>query len=100
MRELFIYYRLRSSDAIAAQAAVATFQAQLKQRYPALIARLLRRPEEADGQQTWMETYSTDPMRDPHGIDADLQTAIEIHATSLSPWLTSPRHTEVFVPCA
>ena len=79
---------------------MAAFQTQLRQRYPALVARLLRRPEEADGQQTWMETYSTDPMRDPHGIDADLQTAIETHATRLGPWLTTPRHTEVFIPCA
>ena len=45
MRELFAYYRARSSDAAALQAAVFIFQAELLTRYPLLRARLLRRPE-------------------------------------------------------
>jgi hypothetical protein len=100
MRELFIYYRVRLLDAAAAEAAVQTLQAHLREQHPTLIARLLRRPEEADGRQTWMETYATDPMQDPTGITAELQTAIEAHAQRLLPLLDGPRHTEVFIACA
>ena len=100
MRELFIYYRLRSIDAAAAQAAVHTYQAALRAHHPPLIARLLRRPEETDGYQTWMETYTIDPLREPAGISPELQAEIERHAQSLAPWLAGPRHTEVFIACA
>ncbi len=100
MRELFIYYRLHSIDAAAAQALVIEFQAQLRLQYPPLIPRLLRRPADgADGRQTWMETYSTDPMREPAGVTAALQAAIEAKAAVLGPWLDGPRHTEVFIAC-
>ena len=101
MRELFIYYRLRSIDAAAAQAAVHAIQAQLREQYPQLIPRLLRRPEEADGRQTWMETYATDPVRDRDrvGISAELQREIEARACVLMPLLDGPRHTEVFIAC-
>jgi Domain of unknown function (DUF4936) len=99
MRELFIYYRVRSIGAAAAEAAVLDLQAQLRHRFPQLKARLLRRPEEVDGLQTWMETYSTDPLRDPTGIDAGLQSEIEARALTLLPLLDGPRHTEVFIAC-
>ena len=96
MRELFVYYRLRRSDV----AAVLSFQMQLRERYPQLIARLLCRPEEVDGWQTWMETYSTDPMRDPAGITVELQADIEAQARALLPMLDGMRRCEVFVACA
>ncbi len=102
MRELFIYYRLRSIDAETAQGLVLDFQAQLRMQYPQLMARLLRRPphsDEAGEQQTWMEIYSTDPMREPAGITAELQSAIEAAAAVLGPLLDGPRHTEVFTAC-
>lgn len=100
MRELFIYYRLRTADADAAAAAVQAFQAQLRQRHPALRTRLLRRPDKTDDLQTWMEIYSTDPMREPQGVDPILDHDIETAASALSPWLAGPRHTEVFLACA
>lgn len=100
MRELFIYYRVESMQADAARAAVAGFQAALRQRFPSLQTRLLRRPEEVDGRQTWMETYATDPMHDPDGVSTEMQTAIEQAAARLSPWLAGSRHTEVFIACA
>ena len=100
MRELFIYYRLRSIDAAAAQAVVLTCQDQLRAHCPPLIARLLRRPEETDGYQTWMETYTTDPLREPAGISPELQAEIERGAQALAPWLVGSRHTEVFITCA
>ena len=99
MRELFIYYRLRSIDAAAAREVVSVYQARLRQAYPALSTRLLRRPEETDGEQTWMETYSTDPMQEPAGVSADMQSAIESQGLALAPWLRGTRHTEVFTLC-
>jgi len=102
MRELFIYYRLRSIDAEAARGLVIEFQAQLRTQYPQLMTRLLHRPgpdDEAGEQQTWMETYSTDPMREPAGVTAELQTEIEARAAVLAPLLDGPRHTEVFTAC-
>jgi len=92
MRELFIYYRVRSIDAPAVQAAVLDFQAQLRRLFPQLEARLLRRPEEDEGRQTWMEIYSVD-------IDAALQSEIETRALALLPMIDGPRHTEVFTAC-
>jgi Domain of unknown function (DUF4936) len=97
MRELFIYYRVRSTDVPAALAAVHAFQAQLRRQFPHLTARLLRRPEEADGRQTWMETYSTDPRHDAAGITPGLQSEIEARAAALLPIVDGPRHTEVFL---
>ena len=100
MRELFIYYRLQSIHAAAAEALVIGFQAQLRKQYPPLIPRLLRRSETGvDGQQTWMETYSTDPMREPSGVTAELEAAIAAQAAVLVPLLDGPRHTEVFSAC-
>jgi hypothetical protein len=99
MRELFIYYRVRSTNAADTERSVVDFQDQLRKRFPQLIARLLRRPDEENGKQTWMETYSTDSLRDPIGIDARLQTEIEERALALLPLLDGPRHTEVFIAC-
>lgn len=97
MRELFVYYRVRSADAAAALVAVQAFQAALCAEQPALVARVLRRPFEADGVQTWMETYATDPGRSPAGVDVAMQVQIEARSTALAPHLDGPRHVEVFV---
>jgi hypothetical protein len=100
VRELFIYYRVRGADAAAVRAAVLAAQQHLRDRHPGLRARLLRRPEETDGLQTWMETYSTDPMEDPAGITAALQADIESSAQRISHCVEGSRHTEVFIACA
>jgi hypothetical protein len=97
MRELFVYYRVRSLQAPAAREAVLALQAALRQQHPQLRARLLRRPEEHDGQQTWMEGYSTDPKRDPAGIDETVQADIEARAAVLSRFVQGERHVEVFI---
>lgn len=102
MRELFIYYRLRSIDAEAGRSLVLEFQAQLRTQYPQLNARLLHRPNASSGADeppTWMEIYSTDPMREPAGVTAELQSVIEARAAVLGPLLDGPRHTEVFTAC-
>lgn len=101
MRELFIYYRVRSDQAVAALAAARSFQARLGEAFPELRMRLLQRPEATDGCQTWMETYATDPMNAPQGITPPLEAAIESLAqAALLPYLVGPRHTEAFIACA
>jgi len=100
VRELFIYYRVRSVDAPAGHAAVLASQQHLRDRHPGLLARLLRRPEEADGHQTWMETYAADPLQDPIGITRALQADIESSAQSMSHCVEGSRHTELFIACA
>ena len=100
MRELFIYYRVRSAEALAARAAVLASLRHLCGQNPGLSARLLRRTEETDGHQTWMETYATDPLQDPAGITPALQADIESSAQPMSHCVEGSRHTEVFIACA
>ena len=101
MRELFIYYQVRLDRHAAARAAVAGFQAVLRERHPQIQMRLLCRPDTSvDGRQTWMETYATDPMRDTLGISTELQVEIESLAGRLAALIDGPRHTEVFIACA
>lgn len=96
MRELFVYYRVQADDAEAALVLVRGLQARLMAQHAGLIARVLRRPEEPGGLQTWMETYAIAGV----GIDPTLQAAIDTEALTLLPLLDGPRHTEVFVACA
>lgn len=99
MRELFIYYRATIENASAVRARVSQLQAELRARHPGLQARLLCRPEAADGLHTWMETYAA-----PHhknGISDSLQGDIESAATALlSALIVGRRHVESFVACA
>lgn len=96
-RELFIYYRIASSEAAAARDIVLAYQARLRARHPGLTARLLHRPEEQLGRQTWMEIYKHEAA---HGIGDALAAEIEREAQSLSPHIDGTRHIEVFFACA
>ena len=99
MRELFIYYRATIENASVLHAAALALQKELQVRHPGLQARLLRRPEAADGLHTWMETYAA-PHR-PNGISESLQGEIETAAVAqLASLITGPRHTESFIACA
>jgi hypothetical protein len=100
MRELFIYYRSPEEQASEVQARVHEFQERLRRDHPALLARLLRRPEVKGGLITWMETYAIDPMISGSSLDPHLQLQIEAHAQSLIGLIEGDRHTEVFVTCA
>ena len=100
MRELFIYYHVRCVDASAALAAVLASHTRLCGQHPGLRARLLRRPEETDGHQTWMEAYATDPLQYPAGITPALQADIESSAQPMMRYVEGSRHTEVFIACA
>ena len=109
MRELFIYYRVRSGDETGALNVVTAFQNRLRQRHPQLGARLLRRAGSGGAMQTWMETYAMNPQQGEQqprqhpqqqvvaGISEHLQQEIESMAAELAPYLDGPRHVEIFV---
>ncbi len=99
MRELFVYYRVRSGAESRAHDIVLALQAQLRLEHPQLHARLLRRSESPLRESTWMETYATDPAHDAVGITLELQHLIEARAATLAPCLAGPRHAEIFVAC-
>jgi hypothetical protein len=98
MRELFIYYRVRTEHRASLREAVAEWHARLVRRHPALKVRLLHRDQAP--LDTWMEIFSTDPQLAPHGIDAVLQATIEAEAAVLARWIEGQRHVEVFFACA
>jgi len=90
--ELFVYWHARGDQAEAAICAAQDLQATLRGRFPALAARLYRRPEERDGRITVMEVYSTTGDFAPA-----LRQAIDAAAhEALDPWLQGERHVEVF----
>lgn len=94
--ELFIYYRAEPAHAEALAAAVRQMQCELCGRHPGLSARLLRRPDQREGQQTWMEAY----VLPADASAVALAAAIERAAETLQPLLAGPRHAEHFVACA
>jgi hypothetical protein len=99
MRELFIYYRIPVDAAPAAREAVEAMQVGLCRRHPGLSARLLRRPDEQDLQQTWMEIYAI--QGDAAGVTPRIEADIaQAAAAALAPFAAGSRHTEAFVPCA
>ncbi len=100
MRELFIYYRIRSPEAGAARDAVQAMQERLRRRHPGLTARLLRRPDEHDNQQTWMEIYALQRDGRHGGVSPQIEADIAAEAAALGALIAGSRHTEVFVPCA
>jgi hypothetical protein len=92
MRELYVYYRVRESNAEAVRRDIESMQADLRSTHPGLAARLLRRPQTNDGLQTWMEIYAH-----PRGVDEALEADIEARAKHLARHVEGPRHVEVFV---
>jgi len=97
-RELFIYYRVRTEDADALRSEVLALQQRLSALHPGLTARLLRRPEPADGWHTWMETYAWPGHVD--GVSEALEQSIERHAALALQRFGAARHVEAFVACA
>lgn len=98
-RELFVYYKVASSDEARAASAVQAAQAKLVARHPKLCARLLRRSPGASASEslhTWMETYSIPAT----GIDEALQAEIERALAPAMALIGCTRHTETFIPCA
>ena len=94
--DLYIYYKVRESDAAALYTAVAAMQAQLAAQC-AVTSALKRRPEAHDGVQTWMEIYPAAPAN----FAATLADAVD--KAGLAQWIVGARHVEAFmdvVPCA
>ena len=101
MRELFVYYRIRSADTALAQTAVATLQTRLRQQFPQLKTRLLCRSESSGEDPTWMEIYAMEPLQGAAGVTAEIQHTIDALAgTLVQPYIVGTRHAEVFEPCA
>lgn len=80
---LYVYYQVREADAAAALAA---FRAA---RGASAAPQLLRRPDAAQGLQTWMEVYDRAPTEAEPYI-----------AAAMAPWISGARHLEHFVPLA
>jgi hypothetical protein len=100
MRELYVYYRVRGADSAAAEAEVLALQAELRAATPGLQARLLKRPDEQDGRQTWMEIYSMESAVNIDGVSARLEASIEARAAERLTHVDGIRHVEVFLACA
>jgi hypothetical protein len=92
MRELYIYYRVSTERATAAWKIAESLQQSLVDRYPGLVARLLRKEGGAPEMQTWMEIYTA-----PSGVSRAIQADIDESAVALSPHISGERHVEVFL---
>ncbi len=93
LMDLYVYYRVRSDDAIRLQPQVEAMQRALARSHHVQCL-LKRRPEETEGRQTWMEIY----LDAPEGFASALAGA----AASLA-LIDGDRHVETFVdlaPCA
>lgn len=94
--ELYVYYRAPAESQAALEQAVDAAQRALVAGHAGLEARLLRRPEAANGQATWMEIY-----RHPQGIDRALEARIEAALQAvLKDYGAVARHAERFIACA
>jgi Domain of unknown function (DUF4936) len=94
-RELFIYYRVAASNWRDAIHGVRAFQQRLCAIHAGLSARVLRRPDEHNGEVTLMETYAC-VGPGPCVVDESLEARIEAAAQALQPWLLGERHVERF----
>ncbi|MBA5638706.1 DUF4936 family protein [Duganella sp. LX20W] len=96
MRDLYIYYQVREADAPALLPRVSAMQAALAREH-GVAGQIKRRPEAAQGLQTWMEVYPATG----EGFGAALAAAVE--QAALPALIAGARHVEVFMdmpPCA
>lgn len=91
MRELYVYYRIGRDDSAASRRQVQQLFDQLRQQHPGLQTRLLRRPPQAAGPETWMEVYTH-----PQGVSAQLHAAIDAASRHAPQARLGERHAEVF----
>ena len=88
--DLYVYYRVRDEDAERLLPRIRALQGELAAAH-GVAPQLKRRPESADGVQTWMEVYPSTPA----GFTAAL--AQSATAAGLATLIAGPRHTEVFM---
>ena len=94
--DLYIYYRAHSEHAQAVQTQVAAMQSVMSEKY-GIAGALKRRPDEKDGQHTWMEVYLAVPQ------DFEVSLTHAVAQTRLGSLIDGKRHTEYFLdifPCA
>jgi hypothetical protein len=89
MTDLYVYYKVRESDAAALAPRVRAMQAALAR--DGIAVQLKRRPESKDGMQTWMEVYP--------GVADAFQARLDEAAAhaGLAGLVAGPRRAEVFV---
>lgn len=95
--DLYVYYKVQDAVAADLQAAVISMQAGLALAH-GVSPQLKRRPQAADGVQTWMEVY-------PAVTQPEFAAALDAAVTQagLARWISGPRHVETFEdvpPCA
>ena len=89
---LYVYFKFVMRDEPAVPGAVRAMQRDLRLEFPQVHARLLKRPQaDADGRETWMETYELAPADLPQLRSRLDQLAVQYQ-------LPQPRRNEVFVP--
>jgi hypothetical protein len=88
--DLYIYYRVRITDADAFRAKVVAMQDNLAREYGISTA-LKRRPAAQDGMHTWMEVY----LDVAENFETKLEQAVA--ANRLSSLIDGNRHMEQFL---
>lgn len=88
--DFFVYYKVLASDARDLQPRVRDLLKQARDAF-GVSAKLMRRPEEDSGVQTWMEAYTDVPP----GFDEWLTCASERH--EVLPLTSGQRHVEPFI---
>jgi Domain of unknown function (DUF4936) len=98
----FVYYRVDPAQAEAAVAAARELLARARTLCPGLQGHLMQRPLADTGRQdlTMMEVYGLPASLDERGAAQLRQTLDQLAQGLMGAHLTSPRHLEVFVPCA
>jgi hypothetical protein len=89
--EWYVYYNVRTENAVRLCERVAALQAHLCEQYKVGGA-LKRRPQEQDGKQTWMEVYT----ETPENFDSILAAAVA--RADLQELIDGTRHHEQFSP--
>ena len=94
-RQLFFYWRAAPDHVDAGLSALQTWQAQLTQTMPTLLARLYVRCEPAVGRTTVMETYAI--AATGAGVDSALEAQLRTQGDALSAeFRDGPRQLEAF----
>ena len=96
MVDFYVYYKVRSTDAVRLAPLVHAMGHQLAQDAGVQV-QLKRRPEDKDGLQTWMEVYP--------GVTDDFGATLAqaVTAAGIDGLLAGPRRLEIFTdlpPCA
>jgi hypothetical protein len=97
LSEVFLYWRARSGEAMAAHEALRAWQEDLQVAVPGLRARRWRREEPECDRCTFMEAYAGGDGAS--ALNAALVERIVSEGNSrLARWLLGPRHVEHFEP--